>query len=103
QRQLAEKSEPGAAADHHAALDEELRRDRADETFREWLRLRHEGPVPGADRPVLRGVGPHMIIRHHVHQADLDDPIRVIEAHAMRRTCAAIVTRDEITGVAELL
>src|SRR6266849_34922 len=39
QRRLREKPEAGAAADHHAALDEELRRHGADETFRKWLRL----------------------------------------------------------------
>ena len=93
----------GAAADQHAVAQEELRARRADQAFGERLGLRHEQPVPGRHRPRLRRVGPDIVVRQHIHDGRLDQPLRMIEAHAVRRAPAAVVAGDEISPVAELL
>src|SRR5205823_2830793 len=60
-----------------------------------WLRLRQELPVPGGQGRSHVEIGPGMIRRQHIQDADLHDPIRMIEAHAMAHARAAIVAREE--------
>ena len=103
ERAVGEKAEPRAAADDHAALQEIFRRHRADQALGKRLRLRHEAPVPGADRPALGGVRPHVVVRHDVHQAHLEDALGMVHAHAVRGARAAVVPRHVELAVAQLV
>ena len=51
--------------------------------------------MPGVQSRFYVEIGPRVIRRQHVQDADLHDPIRVIKAHAMAHACAAIVAREE--------
>src|SRR5260370_18129644 len=47
--------------------------------------------------------GPRVIIRQHVQEAELHDPIRVIEGHPVAQAGAAVVPGKEETLVAKAL
>jgi hypothetical protein len=65
---VGQEADTSSAADHHAALDVVFRWNGGDQALREWFRLRHKAPMPGANDPVLRDVGPDVMVWHDVHQ-----------------------------------
>src|SRR6185436_12479078 len=72
-----------------------------DHRLRERLRLSQERPMPGTKRPLSRRVGPDVIGRQHVQEADLHHALRMVEAHEMGHARATIMANQEKTLMAE--
>jgi len=83
------------------AQDEFPWRYRGDHALEEIVRLSHEGPVPRAQRPLARGVRPHVAGRDDVEQRHLRNAIRMIECQSMRRPRTPVVTGQKESVVAE--
>src|SRR5687768_17818629 len=83
------------------AQDELPWRYRGDHALEELVRLGHEGPVPRAQRPLARGVCPHMAGRDDVEQRHFANALRMIERQSMRRPRAAVLTGQKEPVVAK--
>jgi len=93
--------ERGCAGTAQMAQDELSCRYRGDHPLEEIIRLGHEGPVPRAQRPLARGVCPHMAGRDDVEERHFTNAIRMIERQSMRRPRTPVVTGQKESVVAE--
>src|SRR4029079_10902687 len=91
----------GAAGAAQMAQHELPWRYRSDHAIEHIVRLSHEGPVPRAQRPLTRGVRPHVAGRDDVEYRHLTHPIRMIECEPMRRPRAPVVTGQKESLVAK--
>src|SRR5215469_15883409 len=59
--------------------------------------------MPGAQRPLLRGVGPDVVIWQDVEQGCALDPLGMVKAHARGSTGAAVMPGNEELAIPQLL
>src|SRR5439155_23561142 len=78
--------ERGLAGAAKVAQHELTSRNRGDHALEHLVRLRHERPVPGIQRPFTGSVAPHVARRQYVQKRDFTDAIRMVKRQSM--SCA---------------
>src|SRR5438093_161668 len=83
------------------AQDELPSRNRRDHALEHLVGLCHERPMPRVQRPLARGVAPHVARRENVEQGDLAHAVGMVQRQPMRGARSAVVPRKKEAVMAE--